>query len=198
VLAQDFWDNDMSGMEPILIGAALGAGTSGIMGGDPIKGALMGAAGGGISSGLGGVGAAAQTGANTAAAPLAGVAGDTATQTINAAMIESGTSGLLGDVVEQAALSGLEYSSSPFIAGAQHLMRQPGTTMAAMLPGGSSDALSKMASMGGQIPGGQQQQPAMAAPRMRQGQAPQTSAPIDELMRMQMMAQRQRRPISLL
>ena len=39
--------------EAMLIGAAVGGGTSAITGGDPIKGAMIGAAGGGIGAGLG-------------------------------------------------------------------------------------------------------------------------------------------------
>jgi hypothetical protein len=42
----------MSGLEPILIGAAVGAGTSAVFGGDPLKGALL----GGATGGLGGAG----------------------------------------------------------------------------------------------------------------------------------------------
>jgi hypothetical protein len=42
----------MSGIEPILIGAAVGAGTSAVFGGDPLKGALL----GGATGGLGGAG----------------------------------------------------------------------------------------------------------------------------------------------
>jgi len=189
----------MSGMEPILIGAALGAGVGGgmsaIRGGNPLQGALLGgltgAATGGFSNGLSAVGSTAQAGANTAVDQVT-------QQAINAQLIESGTSGVLGDVVEQAALSGLEYSSSPFLAGAQHLMREPGTTMAAMFPSGIGKSASSMAALAGQLPSGQQQQPAMSAPQVRRGEAPQVANPIDELMRMQMMAQRQRRPISLL
>jgi hypothetical protein len=44
-------------MEPILIGAAVGAGTSAVFGGDPLKGALLGGATGGLGGALkGGVG----------------------------------------------------------------------------------------------------------------------------------------------
>jgi hypothetical protein len=186
-------------MEPILIGAALGAGTSGIMGGNPLTGALLGAAGGGLTSGLSGVGSAAATGANTATATGAGVVGDTAAQTIGASMIESGTADFLGDVMEQAALSGAQYSSNPFMAGLQHFVREPGTTLSALGGGIDPSKMSAMAQMGGSLLGdGQSQQQRIAAPQMRQGQAPQVQAPIDELMRLQMMAQRQRRPISLL
>ena len=176
--AADFWGDDMSGMEPLLIGAALGAGVGGataaIRGGDPLQGALMGgltgAAGGGLSAGLGTVGSAASAGANTAAAPLAGLAGDTAAQTIGASMIESGASGVFGDVMEQAALSGMSYSSNPFAAGMQHLMREPSTTFSALgggMPGvGDMAQLMKMQGMGG----GQTQQSPLKPRPVSQGQ----------------------------
>jgi len=71
--------------EAMLIGAAVGGGTSAITGGDPLKGALIGAAGGGIGSAFGAAGQAvgaeavagqlgvqgAATGANSQAALLA-------------------------------------------------------------------------------------------------------------------------------
>jgi hypothetical protein len=49
--------------EALLIGAATGAGTSALTGGDPLKGALFGAIGGGVTSGLGGALGGAQAGA---------------------------------------------------------------------------------------------------------------------------------------
>ena len=51
--------------EAMLIGAAVGGGSSALMGGDPIKGAMLGAAGGGLGAGLG-----AAAGASGAAALL--------------------------------------------------------------------------------------------------------------------------------
>ena len=70
--------------EAMLIGAATGAGTSAITGGDPLKGALMGAAGGGLGAGVGGaLGGQAATAGTAAAAPgaatgaTAGAAGGT-------------------------------------------------------------------------------------------------------------------------
>jgi hypothetical protein len=106
----------------------------------------------------------------------------------------------MGDVIEQAALSGLPYSASPFAAGAQHFMRNPGTTMSAlggMMPsGGNLAGMAAMQGMGGMPQ--QQQPPQLQAAPIRPGQPPQMSS-MDELMRMQMMAaQRPRRPISLL
>lgn len=198
VLAQDFWGNEMSGFEPVLIGAAIGGGTSALMGGNPLQGALLGAAGGGLTSGLSSVGSAAATGANTAAATGAGVVGDTAAQTIGASMLESGTSGVLGDVMEQAALSGAQYSSNPFTAGLQHLVREPGTTLSALGGGFDMSSIGDLSKMNGLLGDGVSQQQRISAPKMRSGQAPQVLAPIDELMRTQMMAQRRRRPISLL
>jgi len=60
----------MSGMEPLLIGAALGAGvggaTAGLSGGNPLKGALMGGLTGGVTGGLGGLGAGGVAGGATA------------------------------------------------------------------------------------------------------------------------------------
>lgn len=72
----------MSGFEPILIGAAVGAGTSAVMGGDPLKGAAL----GGVTGGLGGAGgffggakgAAASGGA--ASVPASAAANSAATQ----------------------------------------------------------------------------------------------------------------------
>jgi hypothetical protein len=65
-----------TGMEPILIGAALGGGASALQGGDPIKGALMGGVTGGIGSAASAalpslLGSNAATTAATAAAPSA-------------------------------------------------------------------------------------------------------------------------------
>lgn len=56
----------------LLIGAATGAGTSALTGGDPLKGALFGALGGGITSGLGGALGGAQAGTTAGAATSAG------------------------------------------------------------------------------------------------------------------------------
>jgi hypothetical protein len=71
--------------EAMLIGAVTGAGTSAVMGGDPLKGALLGAAGGGIMPGASAAlqgGAQAATTAGTTAATTAGTqaAGTAATQ----------------------------------------------------------------------------------------------------------------------
>lgn len=68
----------------LLIGAATGAGTSALTGGDPLKGALFGALGGGVTSGLGGAlggaqaGAVGNVGANVAGSTVASAADDIA------------------------------------------------------------------------------------------------------------------------
>lgn len=71
----------MSGMEPMLIGAALGGGISAARGGNPLTGALLGGIGGGVFSGASGLASAAaapQAAAGIAAQPALGYA---ATQT---------------------------------------------------------------------------------------------------------------------
>lgn len=67
----------MSGMEPMLIGAALGGGVSAARGGNPLKGALLGAVGGGLGGAVLGAGNAAATAGMTGAAavPVGSTAG---------------------------------------------------------------------------------------------------------------------------
>lgn len=60
----------MSGMEPLLIGAALGGGVSAARGGNPLKGALLGAVGGGIGGAALGAGNAAATAGMTGASAV--------------------------------------------------------------------------------------------------------------------------------
>jgi hypothetical protein len=74
--------------EAMLIGAATGAGTSAITGGDPLKGALMGAAGGGLGAGVGGaLGGQAATAAVPGASAIPGAtAGSAASATVPSAL----------------------------------------------------------------------------------------------------------------
>lgn len=67
----------MSGMEPMLIGAALGGGVSAARGGNPLKGALLGAVGGGLGGAVLGAGNAAATAGMTGASavPVGSTAG---------------------------------------------------------------------------------------------------------------------------
>lgn len=71
----------MSGIEPILIGAAVGAGTSAIMGGDPLTGAALGGVGGGLfgpgAGAAGGAKGGAASGLNVAPQVTAGAGGTT-------------------------------------------------------------------------------------------------------------------------
>jgi len=63
----------MSGLEPIIIGAAIGAGTSALTGGDPLKGAVLGGATGGITGGggVGGLFGSSSASSGAAAVPAA-------------------------------------------------------------------------------------------------------------------------------
>ncbi|KAF2378347.1 hypothetical protein BSN82_17630, partial [Acinetobacter baylyi] len=74
----------MSGMEPMLIGAALGGGISAARGGNPLKGALLGAVGGGLG------------GAALPAAP--GAAGIFATPTMPTFAATGGSTGLIPSI----------------------------------------------------------------------------------------------------
>ena len=78
----------MSGMEPMLIGAALGGGVSAARGGNPLKGALLGAVGGGIGGAALGAGSAASTAGMTGAAAVP--VGSTASAALPAAPGASG------------------------------------------------------------------------------------------------------------
>lgn len=80
----------MGGLETaLLVGAATGAGTSALTGGDPLKGALFGALGGGITSGLGGAlgGQAASTAATTAGTAAANVGANIGANLIDDAVL---------------------------------------------------------------------------------------------------------------
>ena len=210
-LAQDSWGNDMSGIEPILIGAAIGGGTSAIMGGDPLQGALLGAAGGGLGGLAGGAGGAA-SGAAGGAGAASGAAG--AGTTVG---LTGGTAGSIGaaqafPVAAQAPIVATPLSTGGAVAGnlladmsamdAAMAATGEGFAQTAGMGAGLFDKLDPMTmmQMGGSLlgDGKSQQQRIASSGSVRRGQAPQVQAPIDELMRLQMMAQRQRRPISLL
>jgi hypothetical protein len=85
-------------LAPVLIGAAVGGGSSALMGRDPLKGALLGAAGGGIGSAFG-AGAAGATGATGATAGK--VATDLSTGQILASSVPNttGVNAFLGEAV---------------------------------------------------------------------------------------------------
>ncbi len=107
----------MSGMEPLLIGAALGGGVSAARGGNPLKGALLGAVGGGLGGAVLGAGNAAATAGMTgasavpvgstagAALPAApGAAGVFATPTMPTFAATGGSTGLIPSITAPATL----------------------------------------------------------------------------------------------
>ena len=107
----------MSGMEPLLIGAALGGGVSAARGGNPLKGALLGAVGGGLGGAVLGAGNAAATAGMTgasavpvgstagAALPAApGAAGVFATPTMQTFAATGGSTGLIPSITAPATL----------------------------------------------------------------------------------------------
>lgn len=107
----------MSGMEPMLIGAALGGGVSAARGGNPLKGALLGAVGGGLGGAVLGAGNAAATAGMTgasavpvgstagAALPAApGAAGVFATPTMPTFAATGGSTGLIPSITAPATL----------------------------------------------------------------------------------------------
>lgn len=107
----------MSGMEPLLIGAALGGGVSAARGGNPLKGALLGAVGGGLGGAVLGAGNAAATAGMTgasavpvgstagAALPAApGAAGVFATPTMPVFASTGGSTGLIPSITAPATL----------------------------------------------------------------------------------------------
>jgi hypothetical protein len=187
-------------MEPLLVGAALGAGvggaTSAIGGGNPLQGALMGGLTGAATGGLGGLGGAAG-GASGAAGGAAGGAGGAVAQAFPvAAQAPIAATPLAGSAASMASsplLAEMMAMDAALAATGEGFAKTAGF---GLLDAASLDSMLPLASQ--MMGGGQKQQQAMPAPQMRRAQAPQTQQPIDDLMRMQMMAQRQRRPISLL
>lgn len=197
-------------MEPILIGAALGAGTSGIMGGDPLKGAVLGGAGGGFGGLAGGAGGAASgaAGGATSGAGSAGLLGATSptltgattgalsgyTLPGSAAAITAPVTATATPITTSSLGIGAGSGLGPTLSAAQ-----TGVMKGAALGDGVSSFERMMPMARNLMKGTQQEQPQqMSAPQMRRGQDPKVFSPVEELMRMQMMAQRQRRPISLL
>lgn len=106
----------MSGMEPMLIGAALGGGVSAARGGNPLKGALLGAVGGGLGGAVLGAGNAAATAGMTGASavpagasglttlPATGATGVFATPTMPTFAATGGSTGLIPSITAPATL----------------------------------------------------------------------------------------------
>jgi hypothetical protein len=106
----------MSGMEPMLIGAALGGGISAARGGNPLKGALLGAVGGGIGGAAMNVANPAMTATMTGASavpagasglttlPATGATGVFAAPTMPTFAATGGSTGLIPSITAPATL----------------------------------------------------------------------------------------------
>jgi hypothetical protein len=133
----------------MLIGAAVGGGSSAITGGDPLKGALIGAAGGGLGAGLGAAGSTfsattptvtgAATGAGTGAATGVGTGAATGATT------GAGTGAAIGDVFA---------GFSPTGSNAAFNATQMGTAATAPTVGSTGGTAFSQLDAGGIYPGG--------------------------------------------
>jgi hypothetical protein len=140
-----------TGMEPLLIGAAIGGGSAALQGGDPLKGALLGGLTGGIGSGIAGAlggsaGAAGAAGAGAselasvgAADAASGLLGSPEAFTTPISTGESISRSLLPDLNQGAIQafsnpSGLDFGALNF-AGLDPTSASMASTEAAALPG---------------------------------------------------------------
>ena len=186
----------MSGMEPILIGAAIGAGSSAAMGGDPLQGALLGGATGGVASGLGGAAAGATSGATSGA-----VSGTTAgaAQAFPVALESTITSSLMPEFAAAALPSSASWAA-PHLVSSSVAPAAAESASSGLL---GSMSMKDLAPMMGSFTGGGQGNsgaPRMSAPSAKGGQAPNVIDPIQQLLMQQQSRQARRggRPISLL
>ena len=191
----------MSGFEPILIGAALGLGTSAAMGGDPLKGALLGGVTGGIGSGIGGA-AAGSTGA-VAGSTGGGAASLTAANLMGTGLSDAGAAALMGTGLSDTALAaqamGFTTATDAIEAG---LMDAAGVAtpmgmerLAAVgAPLASKGGMSSMMKQMSPLMQGMSPKPpqAMSAPNIKRGQAPQMVAPVMSLLDERKRPQRRR------
>jgi len=175
----------MSGLEPVLIGAAIGGGTSALTGGDPLQGALMGGITGGIGGGLGGV-------AGGAGGAASGAAGGAA-QAFPVALESTITSSLLPEFASAALPSTASWAAPHLVASnVAPVLAETGTA-------GLLDSFSSLAPMLGKMGGTKQPQDDMSAPSIRKGQAISMTDPLEELYQQQGSRRRSaNRPISLL
>ena len=109
----------MSGMEPLLIGAALGGASSAAMGKNPIQGALLGGLGGGVLGAASGMaGAATGTGIGAGGAALPGVMGAVPASLVTPSIAGSTLgSGFSSSVMPNIAASSIGGASIPLAAG---------------------------------------------------------------------------------
>ena len=139
--------------EAMLIGAAVGGGSSALTGGDPLKGAIIGAAGGGLGAGFGAAGSTfsattptvtgAATGAGTGAATGAGTGVGTGAAT--GAGTGAGTGAAMGDVFA---------GFSPTGSNAAFNATQMGTAATAPTVGSTGGTAFSQLDAGGIYPGG--------------------------------------------
>jgi hypothetical protein len=147
----------MSGMEPMLIGAALGGGVSAARGGNPLTGALLGGIGGGVFGAASGAAGAATGGA----AQAAGIAANPALS-MGAMNTAAGSAmanpGLLATLKQVPSALNTFAKENPFTMNVgsnlaqQEMNRQPIEGMGLM--------------RGQQIPMDQRQRPSFAAPQI--------------------------------
>lgn len=178
----------MSGIEPILIGAALGAGTSAAMGGDPLKGALMGGVTGGVGAGVGGA-AAGSTGA-VAGSTGGGAASLTAANLMGTGLSDAGAAAqAMGFTTATDAIgAGLMDASGVATPMGMERLAAVGAPLASK--GGMSSMMKQMSPMMKGMGG--QPQPQMSAPNIKRGQAPQMAGPVMSLMDERQRPQRRR------
>ena len=147
----------MSGMEPMLIGAALGGGVSAARGGNPLTGALLGGIGGGVFGAASGAAGAATGGA----AQAAGIAANPALS-MGAMNTAAGSAmanpGLLATLKQVPSALNTFAKENPFTMNVgsnlaqQEMNRQPIESMGLM--------------RGQQIPMDQRQRPSFATPQI--------------------------------
>lgn len=191
----------MSGIEPILIGAALGAGTSAVTGGNPLQGALMGGVTGGIGAGISG--AAAGTAGATAASAGGGAASLSAANMLGTGLSDAGAAALMGTGLSDAAMAAqaMGFTTATDAIGAGLMDATGVATQAGMerlsaigaplaSQGGMSNMMQKISPMMKGV-GPKPPQP-MSAPSMKRGQAPQVAAPIMSLIDERQRPQRRR------
>ena len=172
----------MSGMEPMLIGAALGGGVSAARGGNPLTGALLGAVGGGIGGAALGAGNAAATAGMTgasavpvgstasAALPAApGASGIFATATNPVFASTGGSTGLISSMTAPATLMdqisavGKFAKENPFQMNlASNVMQQDMQREAQR----DAEMLARSGLMRGNLPPSQQQRPSFSVPQI--------------------------------
>jgi len=132
-----------TGMEPILIGAAVGGISSAAQGGDPLKGALLGGVTGGVGGAISGALPAVMGSATSAAAPAAASAvAPAVTEAAAAGLGEAATSGLSGAIATPINMGAV--SSMPLPPQGIEALAGLGAEGAAVAPSATSLAPSAM------------------------------------------------------